>query len=113
MILRWYMDGTTSRPKIEVGGTYLLEDDYIPEWVHLTVRVAGHGDTPLVVDINDDGTSIFIDRPALTEYQTEHKWTTIPENTLREGSIITCDIDQTFSELACRDLTVELGLKKI
>ena len=109
-ILRWYMDGNISRDKVEVGGTYLLEDDYVPEWVHITARLAGKGATPMVVDINDDGISIFDTKPALTESQTEKKWTTIPGNTLREGSIITCDIDQVFSEDTCRDLTVELGL---
>jgi len=112
-VLRWYMDGNISRSKVEVGGTYLLDADYVPAWVHITARIAGRGSTPLVVDINDDGVSIFDDRPALTEYQTEKKWTTIPEDTLREDSIITCDIDQIFNEDTCRDLTVELGLRKV
>ena len=88
-ILRWYMDGTIGRAKTEVGGTYLMDADYAPEWVHLTVRQAGHGSKPLVVDINDDGVSIFDTNPALTEYQTSHKWTTIPGDTLPEGSVIT------------------------
>ena len=112
-VFRWYIDGIISRPKTEVGGTYILDADYAPEWVHLTVRVVGHGSQPLIVDINDDGTSILTDKPALTEYQTEKKWTTIPKDTLREGSIITLDIDQGFNELACRDMTVELGLRKV
>ena len=112
-VLRWYMDGTIARAKTEVGGTYILDADYAPEWVNLTVRMVGHGGQPLVVDINDDGVSIFTDRPALTEYQTEHRWTTIPGDTMREDSIVTCDIDQDFDELACRDLTVELGLRKV
>lgn len=111
-VLRWYMDGTISRSKTEVGGTYILDADYVPEWVHLTVRKNGRGDAPLIVDINDDGSSIFSDRPALTDNQTEKQWTTVPKDTLREGSIITLDIDQTFNDLACRDLTVELGLRK-
>lgn len=112
-VLRWYIDGTISRAKTEVGGTHILDADYIPEWVHLTVRVVGHGNQPLVIDINDDGDSLFTDKPALTEYQTDHKWTTIPGNTLREDSVITLDIDQGFNELACRDMTVELGLRKV
>lgn len=112
-VLRWYIDGVISRSKTEVGGTHILDADYRPEWVHTTVRVVGSGSQPLVIDVNDDGTTIFGDKPALTEYQTEHKWTTIPGDTLREDSIITCDIDQTFNDLACRDLTVELGLQKV
>lgn len=111
-ILRWYVDGVIGRVKTEVGGTYLLDADYVPEWVNVTARKPGHGSQPLIIDINRDGTSILDYRPALTEYQTEHKWTTIPETVLREGSIITMDIDQGFNELACRDLTVQLGLRK-
>jgi len=111
-VLRWYMDGNISRRKVEVGGTYRLDADYVPEWVSITARLAGYGSSS-IIDINDDGVSIFNDRPALTEYQTEKRWTTIPENTLREDSIITCDIDQIFSEDTCRDLTVELGLRKV
>ena len=110
-ILRWYIDGTISRSKTEVGGTYLLDGDYVPEWVHITARLAGQGSAPLVIDINDDGVSIFTYKPALTEAQTSHKWTTIPGDTMREGSLVTLDIDETFNELACRDLTVELGLR--
>jgi len=112
-VLRWYIDGVISRAKTEVGGTHILDTDYAPEWVHITVRVVGHGSQSLVVDINNDGESIFDDILALTEYQTDHKWTTIPEDTLREDSIITLDIDQGYNELACRDMTVELGLRKV
>lgn len=111
-ILRWYIDGNISRTKTEVGGTYTLDDDYIPEWVHITCRIVGVGSTPLLIDINDDEVSIFEDRPALTENQTEKKWTTILSNTLKENSIIKLDIDQIFNEDTCRDLTVELGLRR-
>jgi hypothetical protein len=111
-ILRWYIDGNISRTKTEVGGTYILDDDYVPEWVHITCRIAGVGSTPMLIDINDDDVSIFEDRPALTENQTEKKWTTIPANALRENSIIKLDIDQIFNEDTCRDLTVQLGLRR-
>ncbi len=109
-ILRWYIDGTISRPKMEVGGNYELDRDYEPVQVRLSVRIVGQGSTPLVIDINDDGESIATYKPALTQNQRDHTWTAILKNTLREGSKITLDIDQTFSDLACRDLTVELGL---
>jgi len=112
-ILRWYIDGTIGRAKTEVGGTYYMDGDYKPEWVHISARQEGHGSLPLVIDINDDGVSIFDTNPALTEYQTSHKWTTIPGNTIREGSVITLDIDENFNGLACRDLTIELGLTKV
>ena len=112
-VLRWYIDGNISRSKVEVGGTYLLDDDYYPEWVNMTCRLAGSGSTSMVIDINDDDTSIFDDKPALTENQTEKRWTTIPRTVMREDSVVTLDIDQVFSEDTCRDLTVELGLSKV
>lgn len=112
-ILRWYMDGNIARAKTEVGGAHYLDADYAPEWVHIKVRLAGKGSNPTVLDINDDGVSIFNDQPALTENQTEKMWTTMPGDTLREKSIITLDIDRVFSEDTCRDLTVELGLRKV
>jgi hypothetical protein len=106
------MDGNISRAKTEVGGTYYLDADYEPQWVNITARIPGSGATPTIVDINDDGTSIFDTNPAITEGMDEHKWTTIPSNVMREGSRITCDIDQVFNEDTIRDLTVELGLVK-
>lgn len=112
-VLHWYIDGTIGRAKTEVGGTFYADADYAPVWAHITVRQVGHGKKPLVIDINDDGVSIFDTKPALTEYQTNHKWTTIPGRTIRAGSIITLDIDENFSDLACRDLTVELGLHEV
>ena len=112
-VLRWYIDGNIARAKTEVGGTYILDGDYRPEWVHMTCRIAGKGSQSMIIDINDDGTSIFENRPVLTENQTEKKWTTIPSTALRENSIISLDIDQIFNEDTCRDLTVELGLSKV
>ena len=112
-VLRWYIDGNISRSKTEVGGTYGLDADYRPEWVHMTCRIAGQGTQSMVIDINDDGTSIFSDRPALYENMTEKTWTTIASNILREKSQITLDIDQVFGLDTCRDLTVELGLTQV
>ena len=110
-VLRWYMDGSISRTKTEVGGAHTLEGDYIPVAVCLKTRIAGKGAVPMVIDINDDGTSIFDNGAALTPYQTEKKWTTIPADTLRRDTVITCDIDQIF-DTPCRDLTVELFLQE-
>ena len=112
-VLRWYIDGNIARTKTEVGGTYYLDADYYPEWVNITCRLTGDGDTSMVIDINDDGTTIFEDKPTLTEKQTKKKWTTIPRVAMREHSIITLDIDQVYSQDTCRDLTVELGLSEV
>jgi len=115
MILRWYIDGNIARVKTEVGGVHTLDKDYTPESVEMTVRIAGVGSTPMILDINDDGVSIFeyAYRPAITENQTEHKWTTIQPNVMREGSKITLDIDQIFSMDTARDLTVELTINEV
>jgi len=112
-VLRWYMDGNISRSKTEVGGTYWLDADYRPEWVHITCRIAGVGETSMIIDINDDGTSIFSARPALYENMTEKTWTTMPIDVLQAKSEITLDIDQVFNMDTCRDLTVELGLTQV
>ena len=111
-ILRWYIDGNITRSKFEVGGSYTLDADYAPEWVQMHVRVVGNGGS-MILDINDDGTSIFTNQPALTEYQTDKKWTTITGTAMRKDSIVTLDIDQVYSQDTARDLTVELGLRKI
>ncbi|KKM23941.1 hypothetical protein LCGC14_1610080 [marine sediment metagenome] len=113
MIIRWYIDGNIARAKVQVGGTHYLEGNWKPDWVNMTARIAGKGSTPTILDINDDGVSIFTYRPAITEGQTEKRWTTISGNTLRDGSIITLDIDQIFDQDTLRDLTVELHLSEV
>ena len=111
MILRWYIEGGISRVKTEVGGKHKLDKDYTPVRVNMMVRVVGSGSTSTIIDINDDGTSIFNDRPALMATHSEKTWATIPRKTLRKDSIITLDIDQIPDQQGARDLTVELELE--
>ena len=106
--LHWYIDGNIARAKTQVGGTYKLDRDYKPVRVNMSCRIAGTGTTPTIVDILDDGVSIFNTMPALTPYQTDKSWTTIPEDALRQDSIITLDIVGVSDQDTCRDLTVEL-----
>lgn len=108
--LRWYVEGGISKVKTEVGGKHTLDTDYRPVRVNMMARIAGDGTT--IIDINDDGATIFDDKPALGS-QTEKTWTTIPRNVLRKDSIITLDIDQIPDQQGCRDLTVELELEEI
>jgi len=115
-ILRWYIDGLISRPKTWVGGSYTLDADYVPVDVPITAREYGKINTPTVLDINDDGTTIFTDqntRPALQTYETQKVWTTVNEVVLRKGSVITLDIDQVCEETPCRDMTVEFRLREV
>lgn len=111
-VLRWYIDGIVSRSKTEVGGTYRLDNDYYPIEVSLTCRVAGTGTEGTVIDINDDGESIFTTKPSLLPHNTQKVWSTVGHNVIREGSIITLDIDSINNLSQCRDLTVELYLDK-
>jgi len=111
-VLRWFKEGSASGIETEIGGTYYADADYIPLWVHLTCRRSPSGDRPLKVDITDDGVSIFDDKPALNA-QVEKHWTTIPEEVIREGSLIRCNLAQVASEEPGTNLTVELGLKEV
>lgn len=112
MKLRWYIDGNISRSKTQVGGTYVLDADYKPIRVDITARLSGVGGNT-VIDINDDGVSIFDSNPALSEYQTSKAWTTIPFNTLRKNSVITLDIDSVNTQDTIRDLTVEMEVESV
>jgi hypothetical protein len=115
-ILRWYIDGSISRVKTWVGGTYTLDADYRITQIDQTVREVGAITQPQLIDINADGISIFTNpdnRPAILPRQYFKTWTTIPDTILREGSVITLDIDQVFEETPCRDLTVEVRLEQV
>ncbi len=109
--LHWYIDGNIARTKTQVGGTWKLDKDYKPIRVHMSCRIAGTGVLPTEIDIKAGGVSIFTSKPALTPYQTDKTWTTIPENTLRQDSVITLDITGVSDLDTCRDLTIELELE--
>lgn len=111
-ILRWFIEGEQSSIKQSVGGTYILDADYRPLWVHLSLRTATKGVRPLKIDITDDGTSIFDDKPALVNNQADKVWTTIPGEVMREDSIIKLNRDQVADIYPGEDLTVELGLEE-
>jgi hypothetical protein len=106
--IRWYIDGNISRTKVQVGGTYKLQEDFEPSKVEMSVRIPGKGNIPTEIDILCDGVSIFNTRPSINNYDTEKTWTTIPMNTLRAGSTLRLDITQTSNDDSCHDLTVEL-----
>lgn len=112
MKLRWYIDGNIARTKTYVGGGHILDANYRPVKVNLMARVAGEGTDNTVIDINDDGESIFDARPALPNEMTEKTWVTIPNQKMLKGSLVTLDIDQISSQDTCRDLTVELELEE-
>jgi len=109
-ILRWYIPGEQSRIE-QVGGTYYLDDDYVPVWVHLSLKKPINGARPIKIDITSDGDSIFDEKPALVNGQFDHLWTTISCGILREHSVMKLYRDQIANIYPGEDLTVELGLK--
>ena len=111
-VLRWFVAGEQGRIEQNVGGSYLLDDDYRPKWVHLSLKKATEGTRPLKVDITDDGVSIFDGKPALVANQSDKVWTTIPGQVLRKDSIIKLNRDQVANIYPGEDLTVELGLEE-
>lgn len=110
--LRWFVSGELGKIKQQVGGTHILDADYIPIRVHLSTRRATKGTRPLKIDITDDGESIFNDKPALNA-QSDKVWTTIPEEVMREDSIIKLNLDQIANLDPGEDLTVELDLQEV
>ena len=111
--LRWFVAGELGKIKQEVGGTYILDADSIPLRVHLSVRRATKGTRPLKVDITDDGVSIFDgNKPALNA-QSDKVWTTIPEEVMREDSVVKLNLDQVANLDPGEDLTVELFLQRV
>jgi hypothetical protein len=111
-VLRWFIEGKQSSIKQQVGGTFILDADYVPRWVHLSIRNATKGARPLKIDITDDGASIFSDKPALVAEQNDKVWSTIPEDIMRAGSVIKLNRDQVANLDPGEDLTVELGLEE-
>ena len=111
-MLRWFVAGEQGKIQQEVGGTHILDDDYHPISVHLSLRKPIKGTRPLKVDITDDGTSIFTQKPALVANQSDKVWTTLSGRVMREGSIIKLNRDQIADIFTGEDLTVELVLKE-
>ena len=111
-VLRWFVAGEQGKIEQGIGGTFILDSDYRPKWVHLSLKQSVKGTRPLKIDITDDGESIFDDKPALVENQSDKVWTTVPRNTMREGTILKLNRDQIANIYPGEDLTVELGLEE-
>ena len=109
-VLRWFVAGEQGGIKQNVGGTHLLDRDYHPVRVHLSLRRASEGTRPLRIDITDDGVSIFDDKPALNAQQ-DKVWESVPRNVMRENSLIKLNRDQIADISPGEDLTVELELE--
>ena len=121
-ILRWHIKGVLSETGVKdtdvEGQAHKLDRDYIPEDTWLRVKRASQGleGTGIIVDINDDGVSIFGEgqEASLPDNTNENTCNTFssPELVLKSGSVITLDVDQVGKEYAGKDLVVELYLRE-
>lgn len=111
-VLRWFVLGDQSVIQQEIGGTFVADYNYVPQWVHLSLRRAVEGSRPLKIDITDDGVSIFDDKPALIDGQTDNTWFAVPSDTIEADSILKLNRDQIANIYPGEDLTVELGLER-
>lgn len=117
-VLTWFIKGVLSATGVvgsNVSNTYILDRDYVPEKVYLTLKTAGADDSGCKIDINDDGTSIFPDsarQPVIGQGRTEAEWSTFlsSQTRLLKKSLITLDIDSVSTKTSGSDLSVELWL---
>ena len=114
-ILRWHIPGVLSETGVKdtdvKGNAYKLDRDYIPVECWVRLKSAPSGMT-LIIDINDDGTSIFSERPVMTDNQLDEVFNTFasPHLSMLKDSIVTLDIDQVSNSNPGEDLVVELWL---
>ena len=119
-VLRWHILGVLSKTGVVdtdvQGNAYKADKDYTPTDTWLRVKTAPQGTqgTGIKIDINDDGVSIYGEghEPVLPDNTTEATCNNFasPEVVIKEGSIITLDIDRVGSEYAGKDFVVELYL---
>lgn len=114
--LVWYIPKVLSNSVVGTNAStpYVLDEDYIPVRVVLRQKVA-QGGNPTIIDINDDGTSIFDDlKPSLAQgidgSEVENFARTLTY--LAKDSVITLDVDQVSSTVPGEKLMVQLELDK-
>ena len=117
-ILTWHIHGVLSETGVvgvNTAEAYVADDDYVPIRVHLQLADASSGD-PLIVDINDDGSSIFGTlKPTIgwnSNFVTMSVFGSGP-SVISKDSVITLDIDQVSGSDPGSDLTVHLELDKV
>lgn len=102
----WHWDGIISAltDVMETRADYPF--DFLPLEVRMHVLTAPTG-ASLIIDINDDGSTIFSTRPEIdagaTEEDGNHVFT---QSEIAAGSDISLDVDQVGSTESGRDLTV-------
>ena len=115
-VLVWYIPGVLSEnvQGVNVSTEFVLDDDYAPGRVLLRQKEAQSGDAT-IIDINDDGTSIFSLRPAINQGLLETEWDVFDSTITRleKDSVITLDVDQVSGTKPGKSLTVQLELDRV
>ena len=117
--LRWHIEGVLSATGVKDtdvhGMAYRLDRDYKVLDTWLRVKTPAQDLEGIVIDINDDGTSIYRagQEPKLPDNTTSATCNNFSSLVLLEGSIITLDINQVGQENSGKDLVVELYLEAI
>ena len=114
-VLVWHIPGVLSNNVVgnNVSTEYVLDDDYTAKRVILRQKVAQDGDST-IVDINDDGASLFTLRPGISQGLLSTEWNVFadPRVVLKKDSVITLDVDQVSGTTPGSGLTVSLELDK-
>ena len=114
--LVWYIPKFLAGLEGEDASTpYVLDDDYAPVRVVVRQQEAQGGDAT-IIDINDDGTSIFGDvKPAVNQGLLHTEWSSFEETLtfLAKDSVITLDIDQVSRTVPGSHLMVQLELDRV
>ena len=117
LIVNWHIKGQLSETGVvgaNVSNQYVLDKDYVPETVYLRLKTAGEDvdGGACIVDINDDGVSIFDNQPALPDSASQLEWGSFASDLskIKEGSVLTLDIDSICQKTAGADLTIQLNL---
>lgn len=116
-ILTWHIAGGLGQqapPKVDVGPAYYMDADYRPVLVWLRVKGDAPSGAGVIIDINDDGVSIFTNRPTLLDGQTSRATTTFAAfpAVIEEDSIVTLDLDSVSTSKPGSDLSIELHLER-
>ena len=95
------------------GRTFIADGDYFPRAMRIYLDSAPY-DRPVVVDVQDDGVSIFTAKPQVdkgTVFKEHDSFRDTGESKIEELSVLTLDIPHSGQD--ARNLTVELDLEEI
>jgi len=113
-VLNWHIAGVLSNnvEGANVSTEFVADKDYMPVRVILRQKTAQAGDAN-IIDINDDGVSIFGDiKPTLNQGITSTEFGVFESSRMliEKDSVITLDVDQVSGTTPGADLTVQLDL---